>query len=106
MAYAYTTLVDPLAPYSTYATGINDAGQIVGYTDAHGFLDSGGTYTTLDDPSAAIVGTFATGINASGQIVGYYDDSSDVYHSFLDHLHHPQRSLSRRQPRHLRIWHQ
>src|SRR3989442_9316465 len=56
--YTYTTLDDPLAlaTGSTSAQGINASGQIVGfYQNAggfHGFLYSGGTYTTLDDPSA------------------------------------------------------
>jgi probable HAF family extracellular repeat protein len=55
---------------------------------SHGFLDSGGSFTTLDDPSAGsgvfiFGGTYATGINASGQIVGYYNDSSGASHAFL-----------------------
>jgi len=50
------------------AFGINDAGQIVGfYYDTnvvyHGFLLSGGAYTTFNDP-LAIRGTAAYGINA------------------------------------------
>ena len=53
--YTYTTLDDPSATRGTVATGINGAGQIVGeYFTAgsvsHGFLYSGGAYTTLDDP--------------------------------------------------------
>ena len=67
--------------------GINDRGQIVGlYHDAsfgvHGFLLSGGQYTTLDDPNAAGE-SVATGINDSGQIVGYYTDASDSTHGFI-----------------------
>ena len=58
---------------------INDLGQIVGYYDDasghHGFLYSGGIYTTIDDPLAT-GGTVATSINDLGQIVGYYDDAS------------------------------
>ena len=58
---------------------INDLGQIVGrYDDAsgsHGFLYSGGIYTTIDDPLATC-GTVATSINDLGQIVGYYDYAS------------------------------
>jgi hypothetical protein len=51
--YTYTTLDDPLG-IGTGASGINDAGQTVGdYSGAsnpeHGFLLSGGTYTTIDD---------------------------------------------------------
>jgi hypothetical protein len=75
--YNYTTLDDPSAFLGrTTAWGINGAGQIVGrWWDAsyHGFLLSGGTYTTLDDPSAKRAGT-QVGINDAGQIVGYYDD--------------------------------
>ena len=45
--YTYTTLDDPLATGSTFAYGINSAGQVVGeYHNAsgdHGFLYSGGT---------------------------------------------------------------
>ncbi len=41
-----TTLDDPLAVSGTYAKGINDAGQIVGYyydanNNVHGFVDNG-----------------------------------------------------------------
>ena len=59
---------------------INDSGQIVGsYNDSsgrlHGFLDSRGTYTTIDPPGSTY--TFCPrAINDSGQIVGYYYDSS------------------------------
>jgi probable HAF family extracellular repeat protein len=54
----YTTLDDPLATNGTFAWGINASGQIVGsYGDAsifyHGFLYSGGSYTTLDGPCPA-----------------------------------------------------
>jgi len=60
--------------------------QIVGdYSTAggiHGFLESGGAYTTLDDP-AATNGTYAYGISDMGQIVGYYLDASNGAHAFL-----------------------
>jgi probable HAF family extracellular repeat protein len=73
-------------PNATYARGINDAGQIVGlYEDSsgtqHGFLYSGGKYTTIDDPLGT-VDTAAFGINDAGQIAGYYQDSSGQ-HGFL-----------------------
>jgi probable HAF family extracellular repeat protein len=55
------------------------------YSDAnnhnHGFLYSGGVYTTLDDPLAA--GTGAFGINDSGQVVGTYVDGKGIQHGFL-----------------------
>ena len=72
--YNYNTFNDPLGVTgSTEALGINDADQIVGdYQDAaglHGYLVSGGIFTTLNDP-LGVKGTFATGINDTGQIVG------------------------------------
>jgi probable HAF family extracellular repeat protein len=73
----YTTFDNPLntSGDGTLASGINDTGQIVGtYADAsgvHGFLLSGGSYTTLDDPLAQQY-TAAQGINGAGQIVGIY----------------------------------
>ena len=52
--YNYTTLDDPLAkPGATQASGINGTELVGQYTDAsgriHGFLLSGGVYTTIDD---------------------------------------------------------
>jgi hypothetical protein len=80
--YTYTTLDNPAATYTTQPLGINDAGLVVGIYSApiifstyYSFLYSGGSYTTLSDPSSTAPngsGTFAYGINASGQIVGYY----------------------------------
>ncbi len=45
----------PSSTNGTYVYGINDAGQIVGFSydsgdTAYGFIYSGGIYTTLDDP--------------------------------------------------------
>ena len=85
--YTYTTLNDPLSlGANTIARDINSTGQIAGtYVNnggSHGFLLSGGTYSTLDDPLATN-GTFAQGINASGQIVGYYQDAAAIMHGFL-----------------------
>jgi probable HAF family extracellular repeat protein len=76
----FNTFNDPLAlTGTTDAFGVNDMDQIVGrYQDAtglHGFLLSGGTYTTLNDPLATM-GTDAYGINATGQIVGYYTNAT------------------------------
>jgi probable HAF family extracellular repeat protein len=61
----------------TFASGINDSGQVVGsFLDSdckyiHGFLYSGGTYKQLDFPGAS--DTMPAGINDSGQVVGFYD---------------------------------
>src|SRR5215468_8208510 len=68
------TTIDPPGATHSLASGINDAGQIVGwYTTGvggyHGFLlDVDGSYTTIDVPGA--IATYAEGINAAGQIVG------------------------------------
>jgi probable HAF family extracellular repeat protein len=82
--YLYTTLDVPGA-ILTNANGINASGQIVGAYNAsgdHGFLLSGGSYTTLD-VTGTTSGTNANGINASGQIVGSYVDASSHVHGFL-----------------------
>jgi len=66
----------------SYAYGINDSGQVVGFslTPAndfyHAFLYSGGVMTdlnTLIDPALGWTLTEARGINDLGQIVGYGD---------------------------------
>jgi probable HAF family extracellular repeat protein len=82
----YTPLRYPSADI-THANGINNGGQIVGYYSdslsgvAHGFLYSGGSYITLDDPLAT-GGTYLSAINNTGQIVDYYNDGSGQ-HGFL-----------------------
>ncbi len=82
--YTYTSFAYPGAT-ETYAYGINDSGQIVGYyhdgSTYHGFLKDGATYTSLDYPGATF--TEAYGINDSGKIVGFYCDDSGYYHGFL-----------------------
>jgi len=85
VTYTFTTLDVPGATKGTQASGVNNAGQIVGsYTDSsgHGFLETGGAYTTLNDPSAT-QGTFARGVNDAGQVAGYYSDSTGN-HGFLE----------------------
>src|SRR6266545_3274488 len=83
--YIFTTLDVPGSTGGTTAFGINTSGQIVGaYGDGggqHGFLLSGGSYTTLDVPGSTA--TAATGINASDQIVGIYQAGSSRNHGFL-----------------------
>ena len=60
----------------TSARGINSRGDIVGFYVAggqpHGFLHSGGQFTSLDFPVAGVRATIANGINARGEIVGQY----------------------------------
>jgi uncharacterized membrane protein len=93
-SFTYTT-IDFSGATTTLAAGINNSSQIVGgYQLAdgsrHGFLDVGGMFTTIDDPSATS-GSEAVGINNSGQIVGAYDlnapEAGHVFegaHGFLD----------------------
>jgi hypothetical protein len=89
--YVFQTIDPPLAAQLSVPALISNSGEIVGvYTDAnaviHGYLLSGGQYTTIDEPNAgtgAGQGTLVTGINASGSIVGAYLDANSVVHGFL-----------------------
>jgi hypothetical protein len=80
---SYSDISDPLG-ISTFALGIDDAGQILGYySDGaidHGFIDSGGVFTTIDDPSATH-GTIAYGADHVGAVAGTYFGS--VPHGFI-----------------------
>src|SRR5215831_8166044 len=81
-----SAVTNPFAPNGTFAQGINNAGQVVGYYNGanggtHGFLYSNGTYTTLDDP-LGFEGTYATAINNTGQIAGYFIGAGG-YHGFV-----------------------
>jgi probable HAF family extracellular repeat protein len=69
------------------AFGVNDSGEIVGaYADSaavlHGYLLSGGTFTTMNVPFPTATGTSPFGINNAGEIVGYWLDST-TGHGFL-----------------------
>src|SRR5690242_19996749 len=70
--YTFTTL-DVLGAANTRAFGINDRGQIVGFfntsAEGHGFLYSGGSFTSIDPPGA-LGRSSASGINHTGEIVG------------------------------------
>src|SRR5689334_21805200 len=61
--------IDVPGATATLPHGINNAGQIVGYSydgkAQRGFLDNGGTFTTIDVPGAD--STFPTDINSTGQ---------------------------------------
>ena len=80
----------------TYAHlgGLNLQGDIVGIyclsacnnlfssgASVHGFLLSGGIYTTIDPPTAIL--SLALGINNSGDVVGTYQDPSGAIHGYL-----------------------
>ena len=85
--HTFTAFDDPSAiDHFTNATGINASGSMVGFYEAsgvvHGFLLSGGTYTTIDPLGAT--STTAQSINNMGQIVGSYRDSAGPNpHGFL-----------------------
>jgi hypothetical protein len=70
---------------TTFASGINDRGQIAGaYQDfqgaIHGYLSDGSTFQTIDFPNASE--TLATASNNSGTVVGVYADASGQFHGF------------------------
>jgi hypothetical protein len=73
------TTIDAPSAIDSDAYGINNAGQIVGaYNNGsltQGYLLSGGSYTSLNVPTAPLPNpiTVAADINSSDQIVGYYD---------------------------------
>lgn len=83
---AYTNIDLPGQP-STFASNINNLGQIVGtYMDSlgarHGFVtEKRGGFTTIDFPSA--VSTSAFGINNHGDVVGLYTDNAGITHGYL-----------------------
>ena len=86
LAAMYTTF-DPPGSVLTKAYGINPSGQIVGGyvngTGLHGYLLSGGVFTTVDPPGVGVGGTEAVDINPQGVIVGYYFDASSRVHGYL-----------------------
>ena len=88
----YAPMIDlGTLPGDTYceATGINNSGQVVGYSYTPGtsgytvdaFLYSDGKMTALD--TSAGVRTYAEGINDSGQVAGYWDFQNGSYEAFL-----------------------
>jgi hypothetical protein len=79
------TLVEYPGATSSFATGINDTVDIVGYylmadTRWHGFLLSQGNFTTFDVPGAT--NTSANAINNAGAIAGHYKTPDNVWHGF------------------------
>ena len=83
----YVSLFGPGDSFLAYANGINEAGQVVGYSESgppytyHGFLLSHGAYTAIAYPGAGAY-TLPNGINSSGKIVGSYY-AAGVMHGFL-----------------------
>ena len=76
----------------TFASGINDAGNIVGgfcttsecvetFDGFQSFLLSGGVFTPIALPGE--VYTSVTDINNNGTVIGYYQDAAGVVGSFM-----------------------
>jgi len=76
------TFLNPFGSTDTYATGINNANDIVGIYGTHAYLDHNGVFTNVDDPLG--VQTVADDVNNAGQIVGYYRDASNHWHGYID----------------------
>jgi uncharacterized membrane protein len=83
------TDINALLPtnFNSQATGVNNAGEVVGfYQMADGnfsaFTDLGGSIASFEAPGAA--STQALGVNDLGQIVGDFVDNMGVMHGFLD----------------------
>jgi len=84
-----TTQFDVPGATNTFALGINDHGDVVGYfydglstTNGRGFLrNAAGQFTIIDVPGAT-GDTRITGINNQGQIVGYFYDQTGA-HGFV-----------------------
>ncbi|MBV9718724.1 MAG: hypothetical protein JOZ77_05365 [Candidatus Eremiobacteraeota bacterium] len=70
---------------SAVATGINGAGDLIGYCrQSHrvvGFIRKNGAYTELSYPGS--VGTEFLGITAHDYVTGFYVDKSGATHAFL-----------------------
>jgi serine protease len=83
--YTFVNIDYPDA-YATIPEAVNDHGAVVGYYldtqygNYHGFLYSGGVYTTIDDPAGA---TFPEGINNAGVITGAVEVSVTETHGFI-----------------------
>ena len=75
------------ANVNSQATGVNDAGSVVGFflptaTTSVGFLDQGGVVTPIDPFGSTF--TQALGINNNGEIVGFEMDAMGVQHGYVD----------------------
>lgn len=79
--------IDLPGAVDTFAYGINNAGQIAGYTDdgittAYGFVRNGNTITTYSVPGSDAIHAELYGINNTGQVSGAYYLHNDGLYSF------------------------
>ncbi len=77
----------PVAGDNSMATGVNDAGMVVGFdmpsnTVSNGFLLSGGSYAKIQYPGSLFTQPF--GINDNGEVVGSYTDAGGTMHGFYE----------------------
>jgi hypothetical protein len=77
--------VDLPGAQSTFATGINNRGQITGFFQdslgaIHGYVADGADFHIVDFPDASI--TFPGGLSNSGKIAGAYTDAAGKGHGF------------------------
>lgn len=86
----FTTFDVPGAfPGTTFAIGINNLGQILGTFDdssgTHGFVDTGGAFTTIPNvpPPFAGQNTTFVGIDDSGGVAGHVDSFQFGTESFI-----------------------
>jgi hypothetical protein len=75
------------ANQNSQATGINNAGNAVGFylptaDTSIGFLDAGGTIGPIDPFGSTF--TQALGTNNAGEIVGFYVDPNGIQHGYTD----------------------
>ena len=79
------------ANFNSQAVGVNSAATpwIVGFyqpdaglTTSFGFIDEGGTITTIDPFGSTF--TQALGVNDLGEIVGFYTDATGNQHGYID----------------------
>src|ERR1700689_2822398 len=66
--YTLTAIPSLNGQTASFATGLNDAGQVVGYAGSVAWLWDGNTVTNLD-PGQGF--SSAQGINAAGQVAGW-----------------------------------
>ncbi len=73
---------------SSFATGINDTAQVVGYSttatgSTHAFITGPNGVGMTDLGTLGGTDSFAAGINNVGQVVGYSSDSGGNLHAFI-----------------------
>lgn len=85
-AFEYPIIAPGDGQFFNIAEGINDSGAVVGrYKDTggfyHGFLLSGGSYTTIDEGGGP--NTWVMGINSAGSFVGSFGVQTPPEHGFV-----------------------